>query len=231
MSGSSSCSELASDLLYSGSNPHGGPAGDSAPISLEKLEIHKKDFSGLSKADILKIKTDLDAVYLEFNKYNFEKISKQDLANLKVELGKFDMRNLIVYDLANIKSELQKNYNAELEILREDYENKIDLLNVENEQKIQNTERKYLDKIENLKFELDEALKTTQLSIGSTVQEVVSSFLFSKNTVFCVLIIIFHVHTLYTILFFNNNNIFLKPHFYCCCIHFVSPNNNNSVKE
>lgn len=207
MSGSSSCSELASDLLYSASNPHPGPAGDSAPISLEKLEIHKKDFGGLSKSDFHKIKTDLDAVYLEFNKYNFEKISKHDLANLKAELGKFDMRNLVIYDLSNVKSELQKNYNAELEILREDYENKIDLLNVENEKKVQNTERKYLDKIENLKFEMDEALKTTQLSIASTVQEVVSSFsLLKYSTLMCCHFSLYQI----ALSLNNNNNIFFS---------------------
>lgn len=79
------------------------------------------------------------------------------------------------YELSNVKNELQNKYHAELEILREDYENRIDLMNVEHENKQQSLERKYIEKIEILKFDLDEALKgSTQLSISSAVQEVVS---------------------------------------------------------
>lgn len=81
------------------------------------------------------------------------------------------------YELSGIKSELQNKYHAELEILREDYENRIDLMNVEHEDRLQSLERKYIDKIELLKFELDETLKNnSQLSICSAVQEVVSVF-------------------------------------------------------
>lgn len=79
MSGSSSCSELASDLLYSGSHPHPGPGGDSGPPSFDvsKFEAAKKSSNGLSKRDLLKLKEDLDAVCREFAKYDLEKIGKQ----------------------------------------------------------------------------------------------------------------------------------------------------------
>lgn len=80
MSGSSSCSELASDLLFSGSHPHpSGPGGDSGPPSFDasKFEIARKSSNGLSKKDLLKLKEDLEAVSREFDKYDLEKIGKQ----------------------------------------------------------------------------------------------------------------------------------------------------------
>lgn len=80
MSGSSSCSELASDLLFSGSHPHpGGPGGDSGPSSFDvaKFEVAKRNLNGFTKKDALKLKEDLEAVSREFAKYDLEKIGKQ----------------------------------------------------------------------------------------------------------------------------------------------------------
>lgn len=79
MSGSSSCSELASDLLFSGSHPHPGPGGDSGPPSFDvsKFEIVKKNSNGVTKKDLIKLKEDLEAIFKEFEKYDLEKIGKQ----------------------------------------------------------------------------------------------------------------------------------------------------------
>lgn len=79
MSGSSSCSEIASDLLYSGSHPHAGPAGDSGPPSFDasKFESAKRNLNQLTKKDLLTLKNDLDAISREFAKYDLEKIGKQ----------------------------------------------------------------------------------------------------------------------------------------------------------
>lgn len=82
------------------------------------------------------------------------------------------MQTLSKYDFSKIKSELQNKYHAELEILREDYENRIDLLNVEHENKLRDIDRKYGEEIEALKYDLAEALKLAQ---NGPVQEVVSS--------------------------------------------------------
>lgn len=107
------------------------------------------------------------------------------------------------YELSCVKSELQNKYHAELEILREDYENKIDLINVENETRLQNIERKYIDKIEILKFDLDEALKgTAQLSISSAVQEVVSVFHCLLH--FSLLVVAFQYFSVYSCRFIQN---------------------------
>lgn len=81
MSGSSSCSELASDLLFSGgSHAHpGGPGGDSGPPSFDasKFEIVRKSSNGLTRKDLVKLREDLEAVSKEFAKYDLEKIGKQ----------------------------------------------------------------------------------------------------------------------------------------------------------
>lgn len=199
MSGSSSCSELASDLLFSGSHPHPGPGGDSGPPSFDvsKFEIAKKNLNGLTKKDLLKLKEDLEAVSGEFAKYDLEKIGKQvrtftitytffeeflhvgqlkqfplqELNCLKSELSKYDFQSLSKYDFTKIKTDLQNKYHAELEVLREDYENRIDLLNVEHENKLRSIEQKYNEEIETLKYDHAEALKIAQ---SGPIQEVVS---------------------------------------------------------
>lgn len=74
-------------------------------------------------------------------------------------------------DLNNLRIELQNKYHAELEILREDYENRIDELRINNENVQQETEKKYFQQIETLKTELEEAQKYVM-----TQQEVVSFF-------------------------------------------------------
>lgn len=88
---------------------------------------------------------------------------------MKLDLSKFDLQSLSKYDLSNMRSELQNKYHAELEILREDYENRIDLLNVEHESRLRDIERKYGEEIETLKYDLAEALKQS-----GPIQEVVS---------------------------------------------------------
>lgn len=70
-----------------------------------------------------------------------------------------------------MKTELQNKYHAELEVLREDYENRFDLLNVEHENKLRDMERKYGEEIETLKYDLAEAMKLAQ---SGPIQEVVS---------------------------------------------------------
>lgn len=90
---------------------------------------------------------------------------------LKSELSKYDLQALSRYDFSNIKSELQNKYHAELEVLREDYENRIDLLNVDHENRLRDIERKYGEEIETLKYDLAEALKLAQ---SGPIQEVVS---------------------------------------------------------
>lgn len=92
---------------------------------------------------------------------------------MKTELSKHDLKGLSKYDFTNIKAELQNKYHAELEVLREDYENRIDLLNVEHENKLRDIERKYGEEIETLKYDLAEALKVAQ---NGSIQEVVSGW-------------------------------------------------------
>lgn len=96
MSESSSCSELASDLLYSGSHPPvGGPGGDTVSVSYEvKLEMTKRDSDVLTKADLQNLKSDLEKISAQFGKYDFDRISKQEISELKAELDKFDLRGL-----------------------------------------------------------------------------------------------------------------------------------------
>lgn len=95
----------------------------------------------------------------------------QEVNKLNSELSKLDLQGLSKYDFATIKSELQNKYHAELEILREDYENRIDMLSIEHENKLHDIERKYGEEIDALKYELTEALKLAQ---NGPVQEVVS---------------------------------------------------------
>lgn len=72
-------------------------------------------------------------------------------------------------NLAAAKLELQNKYHAELEILREDYENRIDELRIGNENQLAEIEKKYAEQLETLKTELEEAQKYVL-----TQQEVVS---------------------------------------------------------
>lgn len=76
-------------------------------------------------------------------------------------------------DLNNLRLELQNKYHAELEILREDYENRLDELRINNENVQQENEKKYLEQIDQLKTELEETQRYVM-----TQQEVVSCFYF-----------------------------------------------------
>lgn len=178
MSGSSSLSEveLASDLIFTSPQPQPGPGGDTAPSSMDLLKLHsaKQEMQNLSKTNLIQLKNELLNLLDSFNKYEIENISKSDLSNLKLELAQFDLSALLKYNLITIKNELQNKYHAELEILREDYENRIDTLNVEHEIKHQSIERRYEEKIDALKYDLDEALKNAAISVSKAVEEVVS---------------------------------------------------------
>lgn len=76
-------------------------------------------------------------------------------------------------DLHNLRVELQNKYHAELEILREDYENRIDELRINNENIQSDLEKKYMEQIDVLKIDLEEAQKYVM-----TQQEVVSLLVF-----------------------------------------------------
>lgn len=60
-------------------------------------------------------------------------------------------------DLSVLRLELQNKYHAELEILREDYENRIDELRISNENIQNEIEKKFVEQIEVLKTDLEEA--------------------------------------------------------------------------
>lgn len=178
MSGSSSLSEveLASDMIFTPPQPQPGPGGDTAPSSMDlsKLYSAKREMQNLSKTILVQLKNELINLLDSFNKYDIENISKSDLSSLKLELAQFDLSALLKYDLNTIKNELQNKYHAELEILREDYENRIDALNVDHENKHQSIERRYEEKMDVLKCDLDEALKSAAISVSTAVQEAVS---------------------------------------------------------
>lgn len=72
-------------------------------------------------------------------------------------------------DLNSLRLELQNKYHAELEILREDYDNRLDELKIKHDTLVQDIEEKYVNQIELLKTELEEAQKN-----AVTSQEVVS---------------------------------------------------------
>lgn len=165
MSGSSSCSET-SEFMYSNTIPHSGPGGDTVRICVDAT---KYECSDLNKNDVIKLKANLSAISVDLNKYDCKNITKEDVDKIKLELKKYDFRGLLKYDLSLIKAEIQNKYHAELEILREDYENRIDTLHVEHSNRLQNTERRYTDQIESLRFDLEQALKTNVNPVPSVV--------------------------------------------------------------
>lgn len=169
MSGSSSISEaeLASDLLYTSNHPQPGPGGDNLPQTPEIT-------NAITKTDLVEMKNELNNLFSYLDKYDVEKLNKQDLNNIKNDLSKYDLHVLTKLNINTFKAEIQNKYHAELEILREDYENRIDLLNIDHEKNKQGLERQYEEKIENLQYELDEALKNAAISVSNAVQEVVS---------------------------------------------------------
>lgn len=182
---SSSEVELTPDL------PHiPGPGGDTGPPSFEpiKIEIKKQDYKMLTKQDLINLRNELCASAKQLEKYDLEDISDHNLNKIRNDLSKLDFRLLARFDLVGFKAEMQNKYHAELEILREDYENRIDLLNVEHEAKLQSLERRSDEKIESLKFELEEALRNNEISISSAVQEVVSWIFFCSYRVLFLLL-------------------------------------------
>ena len=171
LSNSSTCSDVEQLPM--------GPAGDCSLSSIEnKIDPVICDLSSLTIKDLVKIKRDLGDVAREMDRFNLEDISKDDLYKLKLRLSALDLRCLARFELSSIKSDMQNKYHAELEILREDYENRIDVLNVEHENKLQKLRESYQEEISALKYELDEALHNVQLTVSSTVQEVVSKCFF-----------------------------------------------------
>lgn len=147
MSESSSCSEAElSDFVQP------GPGGDT------KVDFTKKDLIKLRQtlAEITKLFGNID-----------DEISDEDFEFLKGEISKFEFKNLLKFDL-NV---LQNKYHAELEILREDFDNRVDVLNVEHENHLKSVERKFLEEIEELNRQLRGRIVTT-------CQQEVVSFLF-----------------------------------------------------
>lgn len=182
MSGSSSLSEveLPIDLIYS-TSAQSGPGGD----SLDFAKQSRKKVDNYSNADFVKLKAELTAMLQELEQFDLENMSKENLTTLKTEVGKHDLKCLFKLDLNKMKVDLQNKYHAELEILREDFENRIDLLNVEHDSKMQCLEKKYEDKMESLKFDLEEALRNNEISVSTAVQEVVSLiFIIESNTMY-----------------------------------------------
>ncbi|RZC43306.1 myosin-9-like, partial [Asbolus verrucosus] len=165
MSGSSSCSEmeLSSDFVFS----QPGPGGDA------KVDYTKKD--------IAKMHQTLTQVINMFDNYNVNELSDDDFDRLKHEIGKFDLRSLIKCDLASMRSELQNKYHAELEILREDFDNRVDVMNVEHENKLRSVEKRYLEEIDDLNAQLRGRIATTvQQEVANSgefeIDEVVQSY-------------------------------------------------------
>lgn len=149
MSGSSSCSEISSDFVFG--TP--GPGGDC-----------KVDFT---KKDIRKMRHVLSHIVSLLNNYDIDNLSNDDLDKLTTEISKCELQSVFKHDLAAIKSELQNKYHAELEILREDFDNRIDLNNVDHENKRRELEKTYLEEIQDLNTQL-------RGRVSTTVQEVVS---------------------------------------------------------
>lgn len=149
MSGSSSCSEISSDFVFG--TP--GPGGDG-----------KVDFT---RKDIGKMRRILSQVVSLLNNYDIENLSNEDLDKLTIEISKYELQTIFKHDLAAIKCELQNKYHAELEILREDFDNRIDLNNVDHENKMRELEKTYLEEVQDLNTQL-------RGRISTTVQEVVS---------------------------------------------------------
>lgn len=158
MSGSSSCSdgELSSDFVFN----QPGPGGD-----------NKVDYT---KKDITKLHQSLSQMISLMQNFNLNELSDNEFEQLKAEIGKFDFRNLIKYDLSTIKNELQNKYHAELEILREDFDNRVDIMNVEHENKLRSLEKRYVEEIDDLNSQLRSRVVTT-------AQQEVVSFLYEKR--------------------------------------------------
>ncbi|KAK4873718.1 hypothetical protein RN001_013078 [Aquatica leii] len=168
MSESSLCSE-SSDILISGA--HAGPGGDTG----FNIETRKKHFQEFSKQDCVKLQKDLSNVVKNLNKYDLEKINNDEHRNLLNELQEHNLQSVFKFDLTGFKLEMQNKFHAELEILREDYENRIDVLNVDHNAQLLNLEKKYVEQIDSLKLELDEALRNVEMNVSTAVQEVASS--------------------------------------------------------
>ncbi|KAJ3623780.1 hypothetical protein MTP99_017443 [Tenebrio molitor] len=165
MSGSSSCSdgELSSDFVFN----QPGPGGD-----------NKVDYT---KKDITKLHQSLSQMISLMQNFNLNELSDNEFEQLKAEIGKFDFRNLIKYDLSTIKNELQNKYHAELEILREDFDNRVDVMNVEHENKLRSLEKRYVEEIDDLNSQLRGRVVTTaQQEVANSgefeIDEVVQSY-------------------------------------------------------
>ncbi|KRT78672.1 hypothetical protein AMK59_7050, partial [Oryctes borbonicus] len=158
MSDSSTCSELNSEM---------GPGGDAAPSSdiEQRLDPSRLDLKSLSNDDLLKIRDDLMRFGANFAKIDFDRLSKGELKKIKTDLANSNLRLLAKYDWSEIRKDVQNKYHAELEILREDYDNRMDLLNVEHDVKMRNMKESYQEQIDALKFELNEALRSAQMSV------------------------------------------------------------------
>ncbi|KAF5283599.1 hypothetical protein FQR65_LT13805 [Abscondita terminalis] len=168
LSESSICSE-SSDLLYPGVDI--GPGGDAAIHA----GIRRKHFQDFTKQDCVKLQKELSNVVKDLEKYNLEKISHDDHRSLLNDLQKHNLQSVFKFDLSVFKLEMQNKVHAELEILREDYENRIDILNVDHNNQMINLEKKYSEQIDSLKLELDEALRNSEMNVSTAVQEVASS--------------------------------------------------------
>ncbi|XP_972088.2 pericentrin isoform X2 [Tribolium castaneum] len=155
MSESSSCSELSSDFV--------GPGGDT------RVDYTRKD--------LVKLRQSLVQLIKIFDGFNLEDLSDSDFERLTSEIGKFEFRNLLKFDLSLMKSELQNKYHAELEILREDYDNRVDELNVEHEKKLKSLN----EEIDDLNRQLRGRIVTTsQQEVANSgefeIDEVVQSY-------------------------------------------------------
>lgn len=150
MSGSSSSSEISADFVFGGA----GPGGDT-----------KVDFT---KKDVGKMRHVLAQVMSLLNNYDIDNLSDEDLNKLITEIRQYELQSVLKHDLVAIKSELQNKYHAELEILREDFDNRIDLNNVEHENNLRKLEQRYLEEVQDLNMQLRGRISTT------VQQEVVS---------------------------------------------------------
>ncbi|KAL3273133.1 hypothetical protein HHI36_014587, partial [Cryptolaemus montrouzieri] len=181
-SGSTTSSDNEFPQDISGLRKRAGPGGD-APSSLEtyKVDYKKRALQNLSRNDLIDLKLDVKNISEIFEKFDVENSPDYDLGQLKDQLGNYDVKNLFKIEMEAFRSEMKNKYNAELEILNQDYENKIDRLKVQQEEKLNVMKEKYLEEIENLK----EILNKTNKGIGysSAIQEVGNSGDFEINEV------------------------------------------------
>lgn len=155
MSGSSSCSELDLPLDFHFNQP--GPGGDT-----------KSDYS---RKDLSKMRENLSQIVAILDRHNLNSLTDDEFDDLRQEIYKMDLKSLFKMDLNSIKSELQNKYHAELEILREDFDNRVDILTVEYESKLAEVQQKHLEEVDDLNQQLRGRICT------NSTQEVVS-FLF-----------------------------------------------------